>query len=309
MYRFVERLGRGACAYLKLTLLGMVLFSFHGAAQAFVENNVTCSSNVPGLNDLGTVAPGERILISTSTSCRMLRRFPQGAGISYTAQYANGLGDPAFYFFQPGTYMAVPYGGQGTFSSTCALGGSCVDLPVGTQFDLNVQAGGVAKTEPGIYHLQVSLWFTSRANTNYSQSYLGLVYIYTVAAPACTLTSPSAANLYFGTVSSDQLSGASQVADISLSCQSATRAQATLVPTQSAVTGKTGVSATTLSGLSMASTWDDTRTPVAFGTPRSLNLNAGSNSLRLRFQPQLTNPGSAPSGNFASQYTLNITYP
>jgi len=80
-----------------------------------------------------------------------------------------------------------------------------------------------------------------------------------------------------------------------------------LVPTQSAISGSPGVSATTLAGLSMVATWADNNTAVTFNSPRTLALTTGANNIRLGFRPRL-NTSVSPSGNFSSQYTLNITY-
>ncbi|MBP3362385.1 MAG: fimbrial protein, partial [Pseudomonas sp.] len=77
--------------------------------------------------------------------------------------------------------------------------------------------------------------------------------------------------------------------------------------TQAAISGSPGVSATSLAGLSMAATWADNNTAVTFNSPRTLALTTGTNNIRLGFRPRL-NTSVSPTGNFSSQYTLNITY-
>jgi hypothetical protein len=46
---------------------------------------------------------------------------------------------------------------------------------------------------------------------------------------------------------------------------------------------------------------------VSFNSPRTLALTNGSNNISLGFRPRL-NTSVSPTGNFYSQYTLNITY-
>lgn len=298
---------RAVSRALPLSLVGAALLSFGSGAQAFVEKNVACNRTSSSTTSMGTFSPGERVELSMSMNCKMLRGFPQGAGISYVAFYAGDNANSGLVFYQPGTNFLIPYGGQGTYSTTCARG-QCTILPAGQQFDVLVRASGALRQQPGSYAILVNLFLTSLANTNYSEAVMGFLYTYNIMAPTCNLMSPTSVNLNFGTLSSDQVSSASQVADVSLSCESATKAEVTLVPTLTAVSAQTGVSTTTLKGLEMASTWDDTKTPVTFGAPRALTLGTGSNSLKLRFQPRLSDSSAAPSGNFTSQYTLTITY-
>lgn len=81
--------------------------------------------------------------------------------------------------------------------------------------------------------------------------------------------SNSIQNLNFSTLNSNGFVTFQQLANITLNCTGGTLAAATLVSTQSRVSGRPGVSATTLAGLSMAATWVDDNSAVTFNSPRA----------------------------------------
>nr|WP_314877793.1 fimbrial protein [uncultured Pseudomonas sp.] len=288
-----------------IVLVGIFVGFLPGEAQAFVGNNIRCtrSAGPDNIQRLGAVTPGQTIFFTITLDCTVLRRFPVGAGISYTSQHITG---PEVIAGVNGTEL--PEGGLGTSGTTC-LPSSCMTLPVGYRFSSAFPVLTTAATLPGQHYFQYSFFVTSvRGWENYSESIFSGLVFYSVESPACTLVSPRAANLYFGTLSSTDLSEASQQADISVSCRSAVRASAKLTPSQSIVNSAGGVSATTLAGLSMASTWADTGVAINFGSARTLNLQSGNNTLGIRFQPRLNGSSVQAVGNFSSQYTLTITY-
>lgn len=291
-----------------LAFIGMMLIClFPLQAQAIVENNILCSrrGGSETTQDLGVLSPGQRIFTAVVLDCTILRRFPVGASTSATFQYNGGKYGPDYVVGNNG--RLVPQGGMGTNTGPC-LPNTCTALPVNYKFSTVFTGETSAATQPGKYFFHYSYFVTSIGWENYADSiYVGLIY-YTVESPSCSLVSASAANLYFGTLSTTDLSQTSRQADISLSCQSAARAAVTLTPSQSVVNRAGGVSATTLAGLSMVSTWADTGNAVNLGTTRTFNFQPGNNTLGIRFQPQLNGTSVQAVGDFSSQYTLTITY-
>jgi hypothetical protein len=290
-------------------LLLCVSFSLaSGQAFAVVENNLTCSAmGNTGIVHIGSVTPGQTIQTSLTANCRVTRAFPGGASLSQNQFYNTGAADgPKFYAFHLNSGRGVPEGTIGTPSSAC-MPSSCVRLAVGTTFPYEVVVGGPAPQKPGYYVVSVNLYATSVSQPAYGDYLQAIVMDYTVEQPACTMSSANTLNLAFGTLSSSDFANAQQVANVTLNCTRGTQATATLVPTQSAVSGSPGVSATTLAGLSMVATWADDNSAVTFNSPRTLALTAGTNNVSLGFQPRL-NDSVSPTGSFSSQYTLNITY-
>lgn len=292
---------------LGILVLACLAVLFPAPAQAFIENNVQCTrpAGAPGVQDLGAVSPGQDISFVILLDCKVLRRYPIGLNLSYTSGYTQNPVGPKFEVGSNG--RRVSEGGMGSTAGVC-LPATCTALPVGYRFQTVVVFKGVAGTKPGKYVFLYGLFATSLGWENYSDAVTAGVMFYTVENPACSLVSSDSANLQFGTLSSADFSAASQTAYIDLSCKSATQATVKLTPTQSVVDSAAGISATTLAGLSMASNWADTGAAVNFSTTRSLNFNAGSNTLGVRFQPRLNSPSVQPVGSFNSQYTLTITY-
>lgn len=276
-------------------------------AFALIENNLSCTATgTTGIIDLGEVAPSETLQVNMTANCRVTRWYPWGASLSHTQFYNVGKG-PKLFVFHVNSGREVPEQSIGTASTTC-MPSSCVPLTVGTTFSYNVLVAGAAAATPGSYMVSVSLTDTSINGWENYGDYLQVILMqYTVVRPACSMGSATTLNLPFGTLSSNDFATAQQIANVTMNCTRGTQATATLVPTQSAVSGSPGVSATTLAGLSMAATWADNDTAVTFNSPRTLSLTTGTNNIRLGFRPRL-NTRVSPTGNFSSQYTLNITY-
>jgi len=161
---------------------------------------------------------------------------------------------------------------------------------------------------PGRYMRNVKLLAGS---TNTSQTFgqnIRDIYIsYTVSSPPCRLDSARNMTLEFQTLNSNDFASAQQYANILLSCTTPTQVTASLNPVQNPIAGLQGVSATSLEGLNMATTWADSNAAVIFGYPRSMSLRKGDNTISLGFKPKL-NSSASPTGYFSSQYTLNIVY-
>jgi len=289
-------------------LLMCLLFSLASLKSfAMIENNLSCTATgTTGLIDLGNVTPSQPIQASMTANCRVTRWFPSGSSLSHTQFYNIGNG-PKLYVFHVNSGRSVPEQAIGTASTAC-MPSSCIPLRVGTVFSYNVLVAGAAAAKPGLYMVSVSLTDTSiNGWENYGDYLQSIILQYTVIQPACSMGSANTLNLPFGTLNSNDFATAQQIANVTLNCTRGTQATATLVPTQSAVSGSPGVSATTLAGLSMAATWADNNTAVTFNSPRTLSLTPGTNNIRLGFRPRL-NTSVSPAGNFSSQYTLNITY-
>lgn len=292
-----------------LLLLSMLLMFASQHAFALIENNLSCTqTGTTGTIDLGDLPPGQAFTANMTANCRVTRWYPYGASLQHTQAYTQGSGNK-LRVFHTNSGLLVPEQPIGTASTVC-MPWSCVQLFVGDTFSYNVQLLGTASVTPGTYMIRVSLTDTSIRGYEAWGDYLQTVYVrYRVVQPACSLGSPKTMNLSFGSLSSNDFSSAQQVANVTMNCITGNiRASATLVPTQAAISGSPGVSATTLAGLSMAATWADINYPVNFNVPRWYTLNTGANTISLGFRPQL-NTSVMPTGNFTSQYTLNITYP
>lgn len=292
---------------LGMLVLACLAVLFPPQAQASIENNVQCTrlAGAPVAQQLGTVSAGQDISFAILLDCTVLRRYPVALGLSYTSGYVGYLVGPKFEVGSNG--RQVTEGGMGTSSGVC-LPVTCTALPVNYRFQTVVMFKGVAGNTPGNYFFVYGLYGTSLGWEYYSDTIVAGVMSYTVENPPCNLVSSNAANLQFGTLSSADFSAVSQTASINLSCKSATQATVKLTPTQSVVDSASGISATTLAGLSMVSNWADTGAAVNFSGTRSLSLKAGSNTLGVRFKPRLNSPTVQPVGSFNSQYTLTINY-
>ena len=295
-----------------LLLLGL-LFSL-GCQQAFalVQNNLSCTpSGTTGVVNLGDLAPGQYFEARMTGSCRVTRNFPYGSSLQHTQVWTETVdtGLPIYAWAAAGG--VVPEQPWGNASTTCMSpnGSVCQPMTVGTIAPYNVlfyMPSGVNR--PGNYSITFALTSTSiRGYEAYVDKIQTLTLKFRIISPACTMGSNSTQNLNFGTLNSNDFATSQQLANITLNCTRGTQATATLVPTQSAVSGRPGVSATTLAGLSMAATWADNNTAVTFNSPRTLNLTTGTNTIRLGFRPSL-NTSVSPTGSFTSHYTLNINY-
>ncbi|WP_338648806.1 fimbrial protein [Pseudomonas sp. ML2-2023-3] len=303
--------------WVKRSLLLGLLFGL-GSQQAFalIQNNLDCTPGgwvVGGTVDLGDLAPGEYFEVRMIGNCRVTRNFPYGSSLQQTQVLTQTPGPALSMIATAVTGEVVPEQPWGVASSVCmpTNGSGCKPLPVNTSNVYNVMFSmpkGRGPTTPGNYTITLNLTSTSiKGYEGYVDLIQSLTLKYRIVNPACSMSSGTALNLPFGTLNSNDFATSQQLANITLNCTRGTQATATLIPTQSAVSGRPGVSATTLAGLSMATTWADNNTAVTFNSPRTLNLTTGTNTIRLGFRPSL-NTSASPTGSFTSQYTLNINY-
>ena len=290
-----------------LLLLCILLSLVSPQAFALIQNNLACTATgTTGIIELGDISPSTNYTANMTANCRVTRWYPYGASLQHSQFYNAGRGSKV-QVFHTNSGLMVPELPIGTASSTC-MPSSCVQLFVGNTFSYNVLLLGTAPVTPGNYMVSVSLTDTSIRGYEAYGDYLQTVILsFRVIQPACSMGSAKTLNLPFGTLSSNDFVSSQQIANVTMNCTRGTQATATLVPTQAAVSGSPGVSATTLAGLSMAATWADNDTAVTFNSPRTLALITGANNIRLGFRPRL-NTSVSPTGSFSSQYTLNITY-
>jgi len=275
------------------------------AMSADPKLSLTCSNTEMTLS-LKEVIPLSPFQTRFAGTCKVNSIIAVG-GYYTQAQYGQSNTGRDLTVVAAATGYDVPYE-SAPADTTCFEPGNCDGyLAVGDTFSYDFIISGTTRTTPGLYFGGVTLYGIDTAFAG--KVVIGAVNVaYTVVQPTCSISSASHLALGFGALTSNDFASSQQVAEISLSCTKATQVNVTLVPTQNAVTGSPGVSATTLSGLSMAATWVDSGTAVVFNTPRSLAMSAGTNLIQLGFRPQL-NAGSSPVGEFSSQYTLNIVYP
>ena len=290
-----------------LLLLCILLSLVSPQAFALIQNNLACTATgTTGIIELGDISPSTNYTANMTANCRVTRWYPYGASLQHSQFYNTGRGSKV-QVFHTNSGLMVPELPIGTASSTC-MPSSCVQLFVGNTFSYNVLLLGTAPVTPGDYMVSVSLTDTSiRGYEGYGDYLQTVILSFRVIQPACSMGSAKTLNLPFGTLSSNDFVSSQQIANVTMNCTRGTQATATLVPTQAAVSGSPGVSATTLAGLSMAATWADNDTAVTFNSPRTLALITGANNIRLGFRPRL-NTSVSPTGSFSSQYTLNITY-
>ena len=290
-----------------LLLLCILLSLVSPQAFALIQNNLACTATgTTGIIELGDISPSTNYTANMTANCRVTRWYPYGASLQHSQFYNTGRGSKV-QVFHTNSGLMVPELPIGTASSTC-MPSSCVQLFVGNTFSYNVLLLGTAPVTPGVYMVSVSLTDTSiRGYEGYGDYLQTVILSFRVIQPACSMGSAKTLNLPFGTLSSNDFVSSQQIANVTMNCTRGTQATATLVPTQAAVSGSPGVSATSLAGLSMAATWADNDTAVTFNSPRTLALITGANNIRLGFRPRL-NTSVSPTGSFSSQYTLNITY-
>lgn len=294
-----------------LGLLTCLLSSLGSGQVLAIEGNMQCTG--PGTNgttsfvELGTLQPNQAFQVAISANCKALRTFSYGASFGHLQRYLTGNADKVQLTYLNGM-RPVPEQAPGVTGYVC-LPKSCEKLVVGTEFQYQVVVSGEAGTAYDSYHLFLTLNTTMIGATNYNEILQSIYYTYTVAKPTCTMVSNSNQSLPFGALSSNDFATSQQIADIKIYCPGSTQATASLSSPQSSPTGGTdGSTYTTLPQLLMIATWADTNTIVNFTQPRTFTFSAGLNTVSLGFRPKLVSPSATPSGNFASQYTLNITY-
>lgn len=260
-------------------------------AQAFISGNLEC--NVTGSKTDGyTFQAGAEMQVSFSGSCTVKRTFPKGAAVNLQVGHILGA-NPArlrVMDFYNHSYMSeLPLGSYGV---TC-LGGPCKRLAVGSNVSYTYAISGTAPSTPGRRTAMVTLGVTSAGYPNYAEWFHNTTFIYDVTAVSCTLSTPSAVNLSFGTISSTNIGSHLQSTDISIYCPSSMRADITLTPNQAQVDARIGVSRTTLPGLNMQALWNG-QEPVNFTSYIHKYLVAGQNRISLSFKPVLE-AGQSPA--------------
>lgn len=256
---------------------------------------------------VGTVSAGQEIDVTISISCVMSFTYPFSMNLSQLSGYRTYPGTPG----PPAKSITVggvqlTEGGFGTQGNVCPIG--CGALEKNYRFYSSVNFKLNAGIQPGYYEFKWQVFGTHRPNSQYSDEVNAGVISYTVESPACALVSPTSANIYFGAFSGSDISTVSQAANIELSCKRDVQVTAKLAPSQRIVNAKSGISATTLNGLSMASSWSDTGNPVDFSATRTFNFKTGNNSMGIRFNPRINDAATLPVGDFSSNYTLTLNY-
>ena len=282
-------------------LLGLLLSLTSQQAFALVEGNLSCTpTGTSGVVELGELLPAQAYTATMTANCRVTRWFPYGSSLQHSQLYSVGSGSK-LKVFHTNSGQVVPELPVGISTSVC-MPSSCIALNVGDTFSYNVLLTGVAPTTAGDYKVSVSLTDTSIKGWEAYGDYLQtLILSFKVAQPACSMGSATSMNLSFGTLSSNDFAGSQQIANVIMNCTRGTQATATLVPTQSSISGSPGVSATTLPGLSMAATWADTNAAVTFNSPRVLALTPGTNTIGLGFRPSL-NTSVSPTGSTSTAW-------
>lgn len=294
-----------------LGLLVCLLLSVGSAQVMAIDGNIKCTGpgtgGVTNFTNIGPFQPGENFKFSMTANCYVVRTFASGASLGQFHRYLAGIADD-LVLFHVGSQKIVPLQEAGLVGPVC-LPKTCVRLDVGTVFQYEVIVAGKAGQNYGNYDIALLLNDTMIGSPTYNDILQQFYVQYSVAKPTCTLISGSNLNLPFGTLSSNDFASSQQIADIKINCPGATKATASLSSTQSSPAGGVdGITYTTLPQLLMVTTWADTKTAVNFNAPRTFAFSTGINTVSLGFRPKLVSPDATPSGNFSSNFTLNITY-
>ncbi|KMM80484.1 hypothetical protein [Pseudomonas deceptionensis] len=278
--------------------------------QAFaIEGSMECrglgTGSATNFTNLGNLQPNESFRVSMSANCTAVRTFASGASLGQFNRYLVGSADDVA-IFHTNSQKIVPLQQPGYVGPVC-LPLTCTRLTAGTPFIYEVLVIGRTGSGFGRYELAVLLNTTMIGSPTYNEHLQSFDITYTVAKPGCKMVTNSTLDLPFGTLSSNDFATSQQIANITMNCPDASQVTASLSPTQSS-TGAAGTSYTTLPQLLMVATWADYNSAVNFNVPRTFAFTAGTNTISLGFRPKLISPDATPSGNFSSQYTLNITY-
>lgn len=291
----------------KLTARFVLLISstwFAQSAHALISGSMNCATSVLERNY--TFEPGELMNVGFSGRCVAVRVFPYGAG----ANLEISSNPAALFVFDSYSKTRMSQLGLGTYGGAC-LGSyqpvNCPAIPVNGNVNYYYNLMGTAPQSPGVYTATIRLGYTAMGFPNYAEWVHTMNFRYTVQARACTLASSSSVALNIGRFNGTDSGSQSASTSILVNCPIDRSADVTLVPTQTTVDAKLGISRTTLNGLNMQSTWTDTGNPVDFTYSRRVYLRSGANTLRLSFKPQWqTNSKSV--GEFQAGYTLRINY-
>lgn len=294
-----------------LGLLVCLLLSLGSTRALAIDGNIKCTGPGTGgatnFTNIGPFQPGEQFKFSMIANCYVVRTFASGASLGHFQRYLKGTAE-SVQLFHTGSQKMVPLQDQGIVGPVC-LPQTCVRLAADTVFQYEVIVVGTAGQYYGDYELALLLNDTMIGSPTYNDTLQQFYVQYSVAKPTCTLISGSNLNLPFGTLSSSDFATSQQIADIKINCPGATKATASLSSPQSSPTGgKDGSTYTTLPQLLMIATWADTNSIVDFTQSRTFAFSEGVNTVSLGFRPKLVSPDVTPTGNFSSQYTLNITY-
>ncbi len=298
-------------AFWRILIICMsITVSLFSTSALAIQGGARCTRPYSGgeIWRVGTVSAGQEITVTIDISCIMSFTYPFDMNLSQLSGYTTYPGVPAPQAKSITVKGAqLMQGGFGTQGNVCPLG-ACRSLQQNVRFYSSVTFKLEAGVEPGYYEFKWQVFGTHRSAPQYSDEVNAGVITYTVESPACDLVSEAAVNLYLGAFSASDLFTANQTANIAVSCKKDVQVTAKLTPSQSILNSTSGLSATTLSGLSMVSCWADTGQPVDFSAARTFSFKSGSNSLRLRFTPRLNGASTQPVGSFSSNYTLTLNY-
>ena len=292
-------------ARLMRVLLAGLLGGASFQVQALIEGNFSCSMSMPLQPDF-TIAAGEAFGIYFSGQCTAKRAFPKGIDPTVHVTSSSPISTGNLSIFDTYANAVLPQLPLGSPIPNCS-GSFCTPVTVGMKFPYQFILRGTALSTPGRRMASVQYGFTAIGSPQYAEWIHQSLITITIKAASCSLSSPSALTLNFGTINSDDLNNASRSTAVLLNCPSSLRANVTLTPSRTIIGPDYGTSETSLAGLNMKAFWSDTGNPVELSSARVMELAAGNNSLGLTFKPVLE-AGKSPSGAFQSQYTLTISY-
>ncbi|KAA0945709.1 fimbrial protein [Pseudomonas sp. ANT_H14] len=290
---------------LAMALFAAATFGFIAApAQALVNGNLNCGTKtIPRY----TFEAGQQVEINISGSCTVTRRFPYGAALNQLITLTSGSRQPRFSIINNYTATTLPEVPLGSNTGVCLGAGSvCKEAKVGTVLPYNLTLKGTAPAA-GNYNFHFQFGVTSINWMDYAEWIFELPIIYTVTAPACSLSSVNSATLNFGSLSSADYASAKQTANISVTCLSAKTADLVLTSSQTVYSAAAGLSYTSLTGLFLQAQWADTASAVTLNATRTMQLAKGSNTVAISFVPYVLTQ-AFPTGTFQNQYTLTINY-
>lgn len=273
-------------------------------ARALISGSLNCPE--PTLPRY-TFEAGQRVEINISGTCTVTRWYPVGAAMNQLITLTSGQGQPRFSILNNMTTTTLPEVGLGSNTGVClGAGSTCREAKVGTVLAYNLTLKGVAPN-PGNYNFFFQFGATSINWLNYAEWIFQLPVIYTVTAPACTLSSGNSATLNFGSLSSVDYASARQTANISVNCLSAKTADLVLAPSQAVLSASVGLAYTSLAGLYLQAQWADNNAFVSLNGTRTMQFVKGSNNVAITFVPYVLTQ-DFPTGTFQNQYTLTINY-
>lgn len=256
-----------------------------------------------GVVELGTLQPMQEINLSIMASCQVLKAV--STVLTFKQVYTEGTGPVMSVFFMNNS-RPVPQDGAGP-STACNPASCSGNMTVGATALYYATIKGVADTTPGPHTVYIAL--ISNTVGVADTTTIGVVTAtYKIAQPSCIMGSLPTLSLSFGTLNNDNVASSKKVAQVDLFCTDALKPYLVMRPAQGVVGGSVGVAKTTLSGLSMVTTWADDNTPFDFNGAHLTPLKKGMNYIRLAFLPRVT-AGEFPAGKFSGQYTLSIYYP